>query len=109
MSEATLDKITVNGIEYIANNKVYSESSLKIVVADRGWVFIGYVEQTDDSYVVSNAKNIRVWGTTSGLGEIAKGGPTAKTKLDDAGRVSIPKPAMILMIDANKVEWERYL
>ena len=110
MSETTetLDQVNVNGVEYVRKDS-YSEGSLKIVVADRGWVFVGYVEVTEDSYVVSRAKNVCIWGTTNGLGEIAKSGPTAKTKLDDAGTVRIPKPAMILMFDTNQAAWEKAL
>lgn len=59
----------------------------KIVVADRGWVFVGDVTANDDgSVTIDNAKNIRVWGTTNGLGQL-RNGPTESTIVDDYGTV----------------------
>jgi hypothetical protein len=76
-----------------------------IVVADRGFVYIGDVEVTDDWCVITNAKNIRYWGTTKGLGELATSGPTPKTILDSIGTVRIPMRAVISIIDSEKKLW----
>lgn len=76
-----------------------------IVVADRGFVYIGDVEVSDDWCVITNAKNIRGWGTTKGLGELAGGGPTSKTILDVVGTVRIPLRAVISIIDSEKKLW----
>lgn len=60
---------------------------LRIVVADRGWVFVGNCEGHDDgSVTIKNARNIRVWGTTRGLGELVNG-PLQGTKHDPYGTV----------------------
>lgn len=61
-----------------------------IVIADRGWVYVGEISIDDRFCHITNSKNIRCWGTTAGLGEIAKSGPTEKTKLDDYGSVYVP-------------------
>ena len=45
-----------------------------IVVLDRGFVYVGDVQISDNWCVVSNAKNIRCWGTSRGLGELALNG-----------------------------------
>lgn len=59
----------------------------RIIVADKGWVFVGDCEDHDDgSVTIRNARNIRRWGTTSGLGQLVTG-PTADTKHDDAKTV----------------------
>lgn len=47
----------------------------QIVIAQRGWVFVGDVERTENEVVIKNAKNIRRWGTSRGLGELAQNGP----------------------------------
>ena len=60
-----------------------------IVVLDRGWVYVGDVTITGDYLRIENAKNIRVWGTTQGLGELISG-PTSSTKLDHVGTVEAP-------------------
>ena len=68
-----------------------------IVVLDRGFVYVGEIE-VDAEYVrISNAKNIRVWGTKRGLGEL-RNGPLPETKLDVCGVVLAPKRALISLI-----------
>jgi len=76
-----------------------------IVVADRGFVYVGDVCHDGEWCVVSNAKNVRYWGTTKGLGELALCGPTDKTRLDDVGVVRIPARAVINIIDTDGAIW----
>lgn len=76
-----------------------------IVVADRGFVYVGAAEISDEWCVVSNARNIRKWGTTKGLGELALNGPTASTVLDDVGTVRIPMHAVNHLIDTGASKW----
>jgi hypothetical protein len=76
-----------------------------IVVADRGFVYVGKVDIDDQWCVVTNAKNIRYWGTTKGLGELVNG-PLKETKLDDVGVVRIPMRAVISIIEVNESKWK---
>jgi hypothetical protein len=76
-----------------------------IVVADRGFVYIGKMTWDGDFALVEDAQNIRYWGTTNGLGELALNGPTSKTKLDPAGTVRIPCRAVINIIDTEASKW----
>ena len=78
----------IDGVEYVRADSVRSEiGELRIVVADRGWVFVGRCEDHEDgSVTIRNARNIRLWGTTKGLGEITSG-PTSKTSHDHYGLV----------------------
>ena len=78
---------------------------LQIVVADRGFVYIGKVQMTSAFCTVTDAKNIRIWGTTAGLGELVSG-PTAKTVLDKVGTVHIPQRAIISLIDCEEAGWK---
>lgn len=88
-----MKNITIYGVEYAPVN---SESRRKeIVVAHRGFVFMGDVERDGRQIIIHNAKNIRRWGTTYGLGQIAKEGPTSETKLDDAGTVQMHELAVV--------------
>ena len=80
-------------------------SGFSIVVADRGFVYVGQCECTDAWCVVTNARNIRRWGTTKGLGELALGGPLSKTVLDEVGTVRIPIRAVISRIDTEASKW----
>ena len=80
---------------------------LAIVVLDRGFVYIGKVTIDGDWCVIESAKNIRVWGTTNGRGELVKG-PTKSTKLDQVGSVRAPLRAVIHVIDVEADKWKDF-
>lgn len=71
----------------------------QIVVAERGWVFVGTVTRCGGDYVLDDASVIRIWGTNNGLGELAIKGKQSKTMLDPCGTVRIPELAVIAKID----------
>lgn len=81
------------------------ESKVHIVIAPRGWIFIGYTHKEDNNLVIERANVIRVWGTTKGLGELITG-PTKDTKLDQCGTTRIPLDAIIALIDCEESKWE---
>jgi hypothetical protein len=78
---------------------------LQIIIAQRGWVFVGNVERSGDDVIINNAKCIRRWGTTKGLGEIALRGPTHDTVLDDMGTVRMHALAIVATIDCKETKW----
>ena len=78
-----------------------------IVVLDRGFVYIGQVEHDGEWCVITNARNIRYWGTERGLGQLALEGPTDKTKLDAVGTVRAPARAIISIIDSEAGKWSK--
>lgn len=75
----------------------------QIVVLDRGFVYVGKVSLNGETLTINNARNIRRWGTTKGLGELVDG-PTPNTKLDQVGKVIAPMRAVIHLIQCNK-DW----
>ena len=77
-----------------------------IAVVDRGFVYVGNITHDGEWCHIDNAKNIRVWGTEKGLGELALNGPRSKTVLDPVGRVSIPRHALIHLIDTDASKWK---
>lgn len=78
---------------------------LSIVVADRGWIYIGRVEQEDDWLTILDARQITRWGTTKGLNELVDG-PTENTKLGAPASVRVPMRAVITVIPVNAAKWE---
>jgi hypothetical protein len=78
---------------------------LQIIIAQRGWVFIGNVERSGDEVTINNAKCVRRWGTTKGLGELALNGPTRATVLDDMGIVRLHALAIVAAIDCEETKW----
>jgi hypothetical protein len=95
--------IIFNDVEYARTDKK-TEGSIKIVVLDRGFVYVGRVSTEGDFVVISGARNIRVWGTAKGLGELVRG-PSTKTVLDDVGTVRAPLRAVISLIDVEQSKW----
>ena len=75
MSEITLSQLmnlctALNGSKSAPCSQA---TKFQIVVLDRGFVYVGDVALDGDWVVVANAKNIRVWGTSKGLGQLALG------------------------------------
>lgn len=96
------NSIRIDNVEYVRADAVPPKNGpVKIVVLDRGFVYVGNVEIKDDFAIITGAKNIRVWGTTKGLGELING-PLSTTKLDPSGTVRAPMRAVIAMIDASE-------
>ena len=90
MTDINATSLTLNGIEYVRKDSIAAPPAMgpvRIVVADRGWVFVGNCQDhADGSVTITNCRNIRRWGTTAGLGELVNG-PKAETKADAYGIV----------------------
>ena len=60
---------------------------LCICVMDKGFIYVGNLTIANGIVTIADAKNIRRWGTTNGLGQLAEQGAQADTKLDEYGTV----------------------
>lgn len=85
------------------------DGQIWIVVAQRGWVCVGEIYHKGSQVSVKNSSIIRRWGTTKGLGEIAKDGPTDKTVLDPSGLISIHELAIVMMMGCDQEKWKPYI
>jgi hypothetical protein len=98
--------IKIDEVEYIRKDAVpETEGDIKIAVLDRGFVYVGHVKSEDEFVILTHAKNIRIWGTTKGLGELVSG-PLANTRLDAVGTVRVPFRALISLIDVEQAKWK---
>lgn len=87
---------------------IVDQHGLCIAVLDNGFVYVGYVE-TDGKYcTIKEAKNIRRWGTTGGLGQLALQGVQPETKLDIAGTVKAPIGELKHLIICEESKWLNY-
>lgn len=104
-----LQKITLDGVEYIRADSlptpVGPPSPTQIVVIEGRWNIVGKVSISDNETIITDAKVIRYWGTTKGLGELAAGGPTSKTKLDPIGTVRVPANKVVMTVDTEGSLW----
>ncbi len=103
------ETITIDDVKYIRADSVPDaakfDGDIKIVVLDRGFVYVGRVQLDADFVTISNARNLRQWGTTKGLGELVAG-PLSGTKLDAVGTVKAPLRALISLIDVEQSKWK---
>ena len=101
-----IETISVNGVEYVRKDAVLDTAGdVKIAVLDRGFVYVGRVGYEGDFLILTNARNIRKWGTTKGLGELVNG-PRADTVTDAVGTVRAPLRALISLIDVVGAKWK---
>ena len=87
----------------------YGGSEIKIAILQRGWVFVGKFSKDGSVCKLTDAYNIRTWGTTKGLGELAKEGPKDSTKLDKVNDVSFHELSVVAFIDCDSKVWKKHL
>ena len=81
---------------------------MKIVVIESGWVFVGECAHSGNALVLSSAYNIRRWGTTRGLGELATTGPTSETILDPVAVLEVPMGKILFTIPVLECAAEKF-
>ena len=95
--------ITVDGVTYRP-----ADPPVRIVIAQRGFVFVGRYQRDDEHVTLTDAAVIRRWGTTKGLGEL-RDGPLADTVLDACGTVEMHDLAVVATIAVDADKWEAHL
>ena len=80
----------------------------RIIIAERGWVYVGKVHRDGDYIVIRECDNVRRWGTARGLGELALEGPKQSTTLDYYGEVKLHVLACCGEVTCNPVPWEAH-
>jgi len=106
-----INEIEINGVKYIRKDSVKEvkefTGDIKIVVLQRGWIYIGRFERNGNDCRLHNAYNIRLWGTTKGLSELVNGA-TSKTILDKCdGTVEFDWLTVIHTITCNQSAWKQ--
>lgn len=91
-----------------SNNPTQKEidHGLQIVVLDRGFIYVGETKTDGAFVIITNAKNIRRWGTSKGLGELAREGKKQNTILDNVGTVKAPYHSLQHMIPCEVSAWK---
>jgi hypothetical protein len=78
----------------------------RIVVLQRGWVAVGNLDRSSAPQLkLTDAKIIRRWGTTNGLGQLAENGPTSNTVLDPAGTLEFHELAVVTTFVTKDQAW----
>ena len=98
-----MNEMIINGVAYVPERATSGE--WRIVILHRGFVYAGQFEQDGPNCVLRNAYNVRRWGTSKGLGELAEKGPLPNTALDKAGVVRFHELGIINQLDCNQEKW----
>jgi len=106
-----MKKVIIDDEEYIPSSECEEfGGNIKIVILQRGWAMVGRFERNGSECKLHNASVIRRWGTESGLGQIAKDGPTGETTLDKCnGIVEFDYLTVVATIACNEKNWKKEL
>lgn len=103
------ESIRIDEVEYVRKDSVVTSNlEIKIVVLDRGFVYVGIPSKDGDVLLIERARCIRQWGTTKGLAELING-PTSKTVLDSHITVRVPDRAVLQLIDVDQGSWKKHI
>lgn len=99
-----MSNVTINGVEYSPINQ---SKDIRIVILQRGWVFVGNFQKVSDSEcVLTNAKNYRLQKSGKGFGYVAKNGPSLDCKLDPCELpVRFHPLTIVATIDCDGEKW----
>jgi hypothetical protein len=103
----TPKEIQIDGVVYLPKDSVQPSftGDIKIVILQRGWVYIGRFSREGNDCKLTNASCIRTWGTTKGLQELVNGA-TSKTVLDKCdGVVEFDWLTVVHTITVDKEKW----
>jgi len=82
---------------------------IRICILHRGWVLVGEYDRDGEWITLRHAFVIRQWGTTRGIGELAREGPKPETILDREPESEFHQSQMIRAIKCDSSKWrEQY-
>lgn len=97
-----MNEIEINGVKYVPKAIA---GEIKIMILQRGFVYVGRVTHDGDTVTISSAHNVRKWGTQRGLGQLAESGPTKDSILDPAGTVACHSLGVVAELSCNQTVW----
>ena len=110
MTKVNVDEVVIDGQTYVPKEFGITKGDIRIVILQRGWIMVGRLLRNWSECVLSNASVIRIWGTTKGLGELAKNGPLDATKLDKTyGNVEFDYLTAVATIVCEEKVWKNVL
>lgn len=81
--------------------------NIRIVVLDRGFVAVGQLNLCGLECNLTKAFIVRRYGTSAGLGQLAKFGPRSETVLDPADKIYFPFTGMICSFECDEENWKK--
>jgi hypothetical protein len=82
-TKINVEEVVIDGSTYVKKDSLLKSPNytgdIKIVILQRGWIYIGRFSRNGNDCQLNNAYCIRTWGTTKGLQELVNGA-TSNTK-----------------------------
>lgn len=108
-TKINVEEVVIDGSTYVKKDSFLKSPNytgdIKIVVLQRGWIYIGRFSRNGNDCKLNNAYCIRTWGTTKGLQELVNGA-TSNTKLDKCeGIVEFDWLTVIHTITVKETAW----
>lgn len=100
-----MKEIVIDGVRYVPVEEVNGD--IKIVVLDRGFVYVGRFECDGNHVVIHGARSLIRWGTSAHLGELING-PLDNTKLGDRCTVRAMLDQVKHTIEVNNDAWNNH-
>lgn len=104
-----MKEIIIDGIRYVPANE---RGPIKIIVIERGFVYVGRIEESDpfmaDAITIHSARSLILWGSSQHLGELING-PLANTKLGAPCTVAVMTKQIIHTIEVNQDAWTKHI
>ena len=99
--QATVQTITINGIDYVPADQVKTQPSgtRAVVVVDRGWIFAGDVVRENGRIKLTNALHVFKWESVGFAGMLEN---TKKADLRPIADVDIPEDAEIFCVPVSE-------
>ena len=102
----TNNTIEINGEKYVKESSALKitpvDSDHVIVIAQRGWIFIGYKDTSvKDKLKLNNASVVRSWSNGRGIGGLCKKEYKSEYKLDAVGTVEFANEGIIATLNVE--------
>lgn len=97
--------IVIDGERFV---RARDSGPIKIVVLDRGFIYVGRVEEDDASITIRGARCLIRWGTEKHLGQLVDG-PCEATSLGDGCTVQCRVERVIHTIEVSQNAWTDYI
>ena len=105
-----IDEIKIDGRIYVPKDSLVTSpkytGDIKIVVLQRGWIYVGRFQRDGNDCKLFNSFNIGVWGTTKGLPELVDGILPSTKLYPCPGIVEFDWLTVINTIIVNQEKWK---
>ena len=96
---------TIDGVRY---RQVDEFGPIKIVVLERGFIYVGRTEPANEEITIHGARSLIRWGTSHHLGELHDG-PLKDTKLGASCTVRARLDQLIHTIEVSQDAWSKHI